>query len=157
MIRNACESDFMFCVAISRKAWPTFKERESIYHLFCKFFSNTCFVYEVDKQIQAFILGFISQVDPTLSYIHLIAVDPDFQRHGIARKLYEHFFNTARNFGALEVRLIVNPDNPISLGFHKSLGFSTSIKGTHILIDGVDSAKDYNGPGIHMVPMRRPI
>ena len=39
-IRNAAESNFYSCVLIARRAWPEFKERESIFHLFCKFFSN---------------------------------------------------------------------------------------------------------------------
>src|SRR6267143_6847803 len=92
LIRNARETDFVSCVHIARKAWPEFKERESIYHLFCKFFNNTCFVCEQNGEIRAFLLGFISQVDGSQAYIHLVAVDPSAQRQGFASQLYQKFF-----------------------------------------------------------------
>lgn len=154
-IRNAKESDFVICVEISRKAWPKFKERESIYHLFCKFFNNTCFVFEEGGDVEAFLLGFISQLDAKQGYIHLVVVDPSSQRKGIATRLYEAFFDTMREFRVWEVRLIVNPDNPGSIAFHEKLGFVPEIHGDTISVDGVLAAKDYNGPGIHMVPFVR--
>lgn len=155
LIRNARETDFMSCVLIARRAWPEFKERESIYHLFCKFFNNTCFVCEQDGEIRAFLLGFISQVDAAQGYIHLVAVDPSAQRQGLASKLYQRFFETARSLGARQVRLIVNPDNPGSLAFHEKLGFQPDLHGETIKIEGVLAVKDYNGPQIHMVPFSR--
>jgi ribosomal protein S18 acetylase RimI-like enzyme len=157
LIRNARETDFVSCVQIARKAWPEFKERESIYHLFCKFFNNTCFVCEQDGEIHAFLLGFISQVDGSQAYIHLVAVDPSAQRQGFASKLYQKFFEKAHALGAQVVRLIVNPDNPGSLVFHKKLGFQPKLHGDAIEIEGVLAVKDYNGPQLHMVPFFRPL
>ncbi len=154
-IRNAAESDFYSCVLIARRAWPEFKERESIFHLFCKFFSDTCFIFETGDETQGFLLGFVSQVDPAQAYIHLVAVDPSAQRQGIARRLYETFFDRVKNLGAHQVRLIVNPDNPGSLAFHRVMGFAPDLHGETVAIDGVLAAKDYNGPGIHMVPFVR--
>jgi ribosomal protein S18 acetylase RimI-like enzyme len=157
LIRNAREADFMSCVLIARRAWPEFKERESIYHLFCKFFSNTCFVCEHEGKIQAFLLGFLSQVDSSQAYIHLVAVDPSAQRQGLANSLYQTFFTTVRTMGAKQVRLIVNPDNAGSLAFHEKLGFEPDLHGDTIEVDGVWAVKDYNGPGLHMVPFSRPL
>jgi len=145
----------MSCVLIARRAWPQFKERESIYHLFCKFFNTTCFVCERDGNIVGFVLGFISQVNPRQAYIHLVAVDPSAQRQGLAEHLYQKFFNAAVALNAHEVRLIVNPDNSGSLAFHKKLGFQLALSGETIEIDGVLAVKDYNGPGLHMVPFSR--
>jgi ribosomal protein S18 acetylase RimI-like enzyme len=155
LIRNAQEGDFMSCVLIARRAWPEFKERESIYHLFCKFFSNTCFVCECDGEIQAFLLGFLSQVDSRQAYIHLVAVDPPAQRKGLANQLYQTFFDRVSRLGAQQVRLIVNPDNAGSLAFHKKLGFQVALNGGTIEVDGVLAVRDYNGPGLHMVPFSR--
>ncbi len=118
-IRKAREGDFVACVAIARRAWPEFHERESIYHLFCKFFSDTCFVAEADGAVGGFLLGFVSQVDPEEAYIHLVAVDPPHQRRGLARRLYEAFLAEARGRGVRRVRLIVNPDNAGSIAFHE--------------------------------------
>lgn len=157
LIRNARETDFMSCVVIAKRAWPEFKERESIYHLFCKFFNNTCFVCEREGKIQAFLLGFISQVDASQAYIHLVAVDPLAQRQGLANQLYQKFFETVNSLGARQVRLIVNPDNGVSLAFHKKLGFQAALHGDTIQVEGVLAIKDYNGPGLHMVPFSRSI
>lgn len=155
LIRNAKEKDFMSCVLIAQRAWPQFKERESIYHLFCKFFNDTCFVCEREGEIRAFVFGFISQVNSRQAYIHLVAVDPSAQRHGLAQQLYKKFFEAVDALGAREIRLIVNPDNGTSLAFHKKLGFQVDLTGEIVEVDGVLAAKDYNGPGLHMVPFCR--
>jgi ribosomal protein S18 acetylase RimI-like enzyme len=156
-IRNAREEDFVSCVLIAKRAWPEFQERNSIYHLFCKFFSNTCFVAEEDGKFLAFLLGFISQVNHLESYIHLVAVDPSAQRRGLASSLYHRFFEVVTGLGAQKVRLIVNPDNNESLLFHEKLGFKLDLHGDIVEISGVSAVKDYNGPGIHMVPFLRPL
>lgn len=151
MIRNAREADFWKCFKIAKKAWPTFKERPSIYHLFCKFFNSTCFVAEGNGKIHGFLLGFLSQVDPNEAYIHLVAVDPKHQRRGIARRLYDRFFKTVRRMGRRRVSLIVNPGNDRSLKFHEEYGFQKSSKGKKIRLKRVAAIKDYNGPRKHMV------
>lgn len=150
-IRNIEESDFMYCVNIVKKSWPQFKERESIYHLFAKYFYNTSFVVEDNGKIVAFLLGFLSQVDTVTAYIHLVSTDPQYQRRGIAGKLYQKFFDTVKSMGRKKVYLIVNPDNIQSLEFHKKLGFGVENVGTLITVDGVEAIKDYNGPENHMV------
>ena len=155
LIRNAQEPDFLSCVMIAKRAWPEFKERESIYHLFCKFFNNTSFVCEGDGRIQAFLLGFISQVDTSEAYIHLVAVDPPARRQGLAYQLYQKFFETVGCLGVRQVRLIVNPDNNVSLAFHNKLGFHADLTGDIIQVEGVLAVKDYNGPGLHMIPFSR--
>lgn len=154
-IRNIKEADFLACVNIVRESWSEFKERESIYHLFAKYFSNTCFVCEHDGKVVAFLLGFLSQVDEITAYIHLVSTDVHFQRKGFAATLYRHFFDMARNEGRKKVCLIVNPDNIPSLEFHKKLGFQISNKGNLVKIGEVDAVKDYNGPGNHMVMFSR--
>jgi predicted GNAT superfamily acetyltransferase len=153
-IRNAREADFVTCVSIAHRAWPEFKEREAIYHILCKYFNNTCFVSEENGDIQGFLLGFISQVDSHDGYIHLIVVDNSLQRRGIAGNLYTEFFKTVRGMGAKRVRLTIDPANAASLGFHASMGFQPEILGERIQVGSVWAAKDFNGPGKHMVPMR---
>lgn len=155
MIRNVRETDFWRCVEIARQAWPDFEERPSIYHLFSKFFNTTSFVAEDTGKIRGFLLGFLSQVDSREAYIHLVAVDPAYQKQGIARALYERFFEAVRGMGRRRIRLIVNPDNFGSLEFHKRLGFQAVTQGETVAIDGVVAVKDYNGPGIHMVPFQK--
>jgi ribosomal protein S18 acetylase RimI-like enzyme len=157
MIRNATEHDFLTCFDIAHRAWPTFKERESIYHLFCKHFSDTSFIYEQESTISGFALGFLSQTQPNVWYVHLIAVDPDSQKHGIAGALYQHVFARAREIGRSKISCIVNPDNPASLKLHAKLGFVIDTSGDVIVDHGVVAARDYNGPGLHMVRFNKQI
>ena len=151
-IRNIKEVDFLDCVNIVKKSWPEFKERESIYHLFSKYFSDTSFVIEQNSQVVSFLLGFLSQVDSSTAYIHLTSTNPQYQRRGYPSALYQHFFKIVHTKGRTKVCLIVNPDNKSSLEFHKKLGFYVANKGPIIkLLDNVEAVKDYNGPGNHMV------
>ena len=126
-------------------------------HRWCCQRPTTCFVSEENGTILAFLLGFISQVDAREAYIHLIVVDSPAQRHGIASSLYMEFFKTVRQMGATRVRLTVDPANTASLGFHTRLGFRPEIIGERIQVDNVWAAKDFNGPGRHMVPFVREI
>jgi ribosomal protein S18 acetylase RimI-like enzyme len=155
--RNARDQDFMKCVEIIKLAWPGFAERESVYHVFCKYFSTTSFVAESDQKIVGFLLGFLSQTEGHTAYIHLVATHPKYQRKGIARRLYERFFEAARMSGRNRVNLNVSPDNLVSLEFHKSLGFHPVLTGETVIVGGVEAAKDYNGPNNHMVPFEREI
>lgn len=146
----------MTCVTIARRAWPSFLERNSIYHIFCKHFSDTCFVAELDGGVRGFLLGFLSQTNRDQAYIHLVAVDPDCQRRGIARTLYQTFTQAVRKMGRRRINLIVNPDNIPSLAFHEGLGFQADVAGT-VLVDGTLAVRDYNGPGEHMTPLYKDI
>jgi ribosomal protein S18 acetylase RimI-like enzyme len=154
-IREIEETDFIRCVDIIRLAWPQFGERNSIYHLFSKHFSTTSFVVDEGGELIAFLLGFLSQTHPEAAYIHLVAVLPKHQHRGLATDLYGAFFEAAKRHGRRRVALIVNPDNAPSLEFHRKLGFEEKIEGPALLVNGVRAAKDYNGPGVHMVPFEK--
>ncbi len=154
LIRNAQERDFTSCVEVAKRSWPIF-EREAVYHLFCKFFNDTCFVCEHDETLDGFLLGFISQTNRAEAYIHWIVVDPSAQRRGVATRLYERFFEAARRFGAQRVRLTVDPANAASLALQKRNRFQPDLCGETILVGDVLAVRDYNGKGLHMVPFLR--
>jgi ribosomal protein S18 acetylase RimI-like enzyme len=121
-VRNAVEQDFARCYQMAKKVWPEFKERESIYHIFCKHFNNTCFLAQDNGKSVGFLFGFLSQTETKLAYIHLVVTVPDYQRRGVATLLYERFFRTVKRLRRTHVTLIVNPDNIVSLNFHKKMG-----------------------------------
>jgi uncharacterized protein len=58
-------------------------------------------------------------------YLDRIAVDPSVRRAGVGRLLYDAVFDHARTAGAGQVACEVNlePPNPGSQAFHRSLGF----------------------------------
>lgn len=138
---------------LAGKCAPIPIERDSIYHLFTKYFTNTCFVAEKDDQIVGYILGFTSQLEKNVAYIHNICVSPDSRRKKIGSSLYQKFFQNMKKEKCQKIFLIINPTNKLSISYHESLGFNVSKEGEEIYVEGVRASKDYNGPGKHMVVM----
>jgi ribosomal protein S18 acetylase RimI-like enzyme len=156
-IRTVKEKDFFEIMNLASKCDPIPVERDSIYHLFTKYFANTCFVAEIDNQIVGYILGFISQLEKNVAYIHNICIAPDLRRKKIGSGLYQKFFQNMKNEKCQKIFLIINPKNKLSISYHESLGFNISKEGEEFYVEGVRASKDYNGPGKHMVVMCKPL
>ncbi len=117
--------------------------------LFLQHFTSTSWVVEAESgELGAFLVGFRSADKPQLSYIHFVGVDPELRGAGIARMLYERFFEQAKASGCTEVRAITGPLNRRSQEFHAAMGFEA--RGDDD-IDGVMGYRDYDGPGEHRV------
>ncbi|MBS7623354.1 GNAT family N-acetyltransferase [Candidatus Bathyarchaeota archaeon] len=156
-IRGVEEEDFLEIMKVAAECAPVPLERDSIYHCFTRYFADTCFVAESRSLVVGFILGWISQVESTIAYVHNVCVMPDMRKKGIATRLYDRFIETVKVKGCKEVFLIVNPRNEASLRFHQALGFRISEEGEGIEVNGVRAVKDYNGPAQHMVVMYKTI
>ena len=102
--------------------------------LFFVHFRDTSFVMDDDGEIAGFLCGFRSQTHADEAYIHFVGVDPDRRGAGIARALYERFFEAVAP--RTIVRAVTAPVNERSVAFHQALGFE---------IDRVD--EDYDGHG----------
>lgn len=113
--------------------------------LFLQFFTQTSWIVESESgEIGAFLIGFRSQDDPDVAYIHFVGVDPELRRSGIAAGLYDLFFVEMRNRGCTEVRAITGSFNKRSQAFHAAQGFTAHGDRS---IDGVMAYSDYDGPG----------
>jgi ribosomal protein S18 acetylase RimI-like enzyme len=105
--------------------------------LFFVHFEGTSFVAETeDGKLAGFLVGFLSQTDPSESYVHFVGVAPEQRGSGLGGGLYERFFESAREHGCTTVRCVTSPANVDSRAFHEALGFE---------VDRV--AHDYDGPG----------
>jgi len=113
--------------------------------LFFIHFRDTSFVVEDAGRIVAFLVGFVSQSQPGQAYIHVVGVDPNRRREGLARGLYERFFAAVRARGCREVHLVTAPVNRESVAFHGRLGFVPQPGDAHA--DGVPVTADYDGRG----------
>jgi ribosomal protein S18 acetylase RimI-like enzyme len=88
-------------------------------------FGETSVVAERDREILAYLLGFIS---PDASgYIHAVAVRRSARRHGLARRLYDRFEEVVRARGATGLKAITSPENDGSRAFHEALGFDVEL------------------------------
>lgn len=102
-----------------------------------------------------FLVGFLSQSDPKVAYVHFVGVDPSLRRHGVAAGLYDRFFRLAVGRGVTRVDCITSPGNWVSLAFHTGLGFRVAPGDT--TIEEVAVQFDYDGPGLHRITFTRPL
>ncbi|MEL7671526.1 GNAT family N-acetyltransferase [Methanobacterium sp.] len=151
-IRSTLEEDFVEIADLAENCGPMETERNSIYHIFTKFFRSTSFVAELPSgELGGFILGFISQENPEDVYIHLLCVDPKMRGKHIGKKLVEKFAEEAALKECKKIYLITKPVNWNSISFYKKLGFLEDKSRETINILGVNAVKNYNGMGQHMV------
>lgn len=134
-IRDVKQSDFERVLELNDRAVPRVNaigKEELLY-----FQKNSRFFWVV--KYDSVIAGFMIVLPPDLDYQSLnyrfflhnyddflyvdrIVVDPEFQRKGIGKRLYEKI---SSEFPQSKITCEVNvePDNPESLAFHKAMGF----------------------------------
>ena len=98
-IRKVEEKDFLRIIDFTNNCAPIPRERNSIYHCLTRFFTNTCFVAERQGNIIGYILGWVSQVDNKIAYVHNICIMPEERRHKLATELYDGFIKTVKEIG----------------------------------------------------------
>lgn len=91
-------------------------------------------VAEDNGTMVGFLLGFMSQSESPVGYIHLVGIDPGHRRRGVGRTLYEEFTRAMQDAGVKKLKAITTPGNQGSVDFHKALGYS------------VELVSDYAGP-----------
>jgi ribosomal protein S18 acetylase RimI-like enzyme len=124
--------------------------------LFFQHFVDTSYLVEhADGTLGAFLIGFVSQSQPEVAYVHFAGVDPSLRRQGVAQALYERFFGEVSARGARVVRCVTSPANVASQTFHTGIGFE--IDASETLVDGVPVQVDYDGPGVDRVSFTRTI
>jgi ribosomal protein S18 acetylase RimI-like enzyme len=111
--------------------------------LFLNHFFDTSFVAEDGGEIVGFLVGFLSPSAEDEAYIHFVGVHPDRRRSGLARRMYEQFFDLARRNDRSVVTAVTASINESSIAFHRRMGFSVT-----------DPIEGYNGVGTTMVLFR---
>lgn len=143
-MRNLREEDHEFIVSVVDEWWGRLVSH-NLPKLFFHHFEDTSFAVEEDGEIVAFLIGFVSQSRPDEAYIHFAVVHPEYRGRGMAKALYERFFDEARNRGCERVRCITSPANEESIAFHKRLGFDIEVGDGES--DGVPIHRNYDGNG----------
>jgi predicted GNAT superfamily acetyltransferase len=107
--------------------------------LFLDHFHGTSFVAQDDEGLAGFLVGFLSPSLREVAYIHFVGVAPRARGHGLARLLYQTFFELAEADGRRIVRAITAPVNTGSIAFHTAMGFA--VDGPVPDYDGSSAAK----------------
>ncbi len=116
-------------------------------------FGNTAFVIRQEGRVVAYLLGFLSQTEPT-GYIHMVAVRKPYRREGLGRRLYEHFTACVRDKGCTMLKAFTQVNNAASITFHKAMGFE--LQGIPN-VDNIPVVRDYSGKGQDRVVFRKNI
>ena len=145
--RYVTASDYIPVISVIDDWWGGRHIADMLPKLFFQHFQDTSFIAEQDGKIVGFLIGFVSQTYPTESYmyIHFIGVHPDHRKDGIAKNLYQMFFDKVKEMGCEIVRCVTSPVNKTSIAFHTRMGFHID-KGTSE-VDGVPVTVNYDGQG----------
>jgi ribosomal protein S18 acetylase RimI-like enzyme len=124
-IRSARPDDYEPIVAVADQWWGR-PITHVLPRLFLDHFHRTSLIAERGDDLAGFLIGFLSPSLPDEAYIHFLGVSPGHRRRGLARTLYERFFDVARADGREIVRAVTSPVNTISIAFHRDLGFTVT-------------------------------
>jgi ribosomal protein S18 acetylase RimI-like enzyme len=91
-----------------------------------------CFVAEADGRVVGFILGdeTFEIIDDT-AHLEWIAVDEQYRRRGIARRLMEEAVAAIERLGKEAVVADIAADNPYSRGLAEKVGFAEGLSVTY--------------------------
>jgi ribosomal protein S18 acetylase RimI-like enzyme len=144
-IRRARPSDYDR-IAPLVDAWWSRPVLGSLPRLFLDHFHRSSLVAENDDGPTGFLIGIVSPSEVDQAYIHFVGVHPQARSIGLARNLYEEFFQIARANDRHVVRAVTAPTNAVSIAFHERLRFTVT-----------GPVRDYNGPGRDMMVFERRI
>lgn len=109
-----------------------------------------------DGTVVGFLLGFVAEKyadgrpgspkpGSKIGFVHLVGIDPDYRRRGVARMLYGAFEEACRDGGCVGIKAITTQGNEGSVRFHLALGYS------------VTTVDDYAGPGRARIVFEKPL
>ncbi|MDV3126033.1 GNAT family N-acetyltransferase [Mycobacterium sp. 21AC1] len=143
-VRAAVPSDFDLIIEVVDDWWGRPASRD-LTRLFLDHFHDTSLIASTPElPLAGFVIGFLSPAQPDAAYIHFTGVHPVMRRTGLARDLYNRFFEMARKAGRTKVKAITSPVNARSIAFHQAIGFDAS-----------EPIVDYDGPTLDRVVFQR--
>jgi predicted GNAT superfamily acetyltransferase len=125
LVRTAAAADYDQIIAVLDDWWGR-PVRQALPRLFLDHFHATSFVAERDGDLAGFLIGFMSPSLPGAAYIHFVGVHPHFRGNGLARVLYQRFFELAAADGRRVVSAVTAPRNTGSIAFHTAMGFTVT-------------------------------
>jgi L-amino acid N-acyltransferase YncA len=146
-IRPAKPGDYDRVIRVVDEWWGGRQMADMLPRLFFDHFTDTCFVAEDDAgELAGFLAGFLSQSKLREAYVHFVGVAPQRRRDGLARLLFERFFEAARAANRDVVHAVTSPVNTVSIAAHRAMGFEV-----------IAAPTDYDGEGRDRVLFERRI
>ena len=145
LIRPLEPADYGRVIAVVDEWWGGRAMAAMLPKLFFVHFAGTSFAAEEEGRLLGFLCGFRSQTFADEAYVHFVGVDPATRGRGIARALYERFFDAVAPRRL--VRAVTSPVNEASVAFHRAIGFE---------VDRIDESYDGRGESRVLLVWRRP-
>ncbi|MDX8046251.1 GNAT family N-acetyltransferase [Gracilibacillus sp. S3-1-1] len=142
-IRNVESSDYYVISPLINEWWGGRQMSDMLPKLFFDHFNNTSFVAEQEGEIIGFLIGFMSQSQQEVAYIHFVGVNPKQRKKQIGKQLYNEFFTVAKKNNRNVVRAVTSPVNKVSIAYHTKMGFQ--IEKGNKEDDGVSVFSNYDG------------
>lgn len=140
-IRNAGPSDHENVISVMPSWWDGRDLTSMLPKVFFVHFRNTAYIVELNETMVGFLVGFLSQVDERVGYIHFVGVHPEYRKAGIGRRLYQRFYDACTTNDRWIVKSCTSPINKLSIGFHLRMGFT--IEPGDGVVDGVPVTMNY--------------
>lgn len=154
--RRPTDADYARVISVVDEWWGGRRMRNLLPRLWFQHFAGTSWIAEDETgRLLGFVVGFISQDEPTTGYVHMIGSDPNRRRGGIGRALYERAFQDLGARGALRVSAVTWPGNRRSIDFHRAMGFAIDDGPGSQSIYGTPAFADYDGEGEDRVVFTR--
>jgi len=142
-LRTARPADYDAIAAVVDDWWGR-PVHGALPRLFLDHFHDTSFIAERHGELAGFLVGFMSPAQRDCAYIQFVGVAPGERKTGLARLLYETFFDLAVRDGRRVVRAVTAPVNSTSIAFHAAMGFAVT-----------GPIADYDGPSSPKVLFER--
>lgn len=158
-VESASRQDYMAIMRNLELYWEADDDRRLeririLHHpMFFEELGSSALVLRRDGVVAAYILGFYSQHEVPVAYVHMVATHKNFRRRGLASQLYQYFIETAVLHGCESVCAITSPTNLESIAFHESIGMMP--EGVSSSESDIPCLRDYAGPGEDRVKMKK--
>lgn len=134
-IREGRASDHEKVISIMPRWWGGRDLTSAVLKIFFIHFSNTTYVAELNDDMVGFLVGFLSQSDESVGYIHFVGVHPSQRKVGVGRLLYQKFYDVCTAKNRSIIKSCTSPINKLSIDFHLRMGFA--IEPGDGIVDGV--------------------
>lgn len=134
-IRNGRATDHENVISVMPGWWGGRDLTSAVLKVFFIHFSNTTFIAEMKDDLVGFLVGFLSQSEKNVGYIHFAGVHPDYRKAGIGRILYQKFYDACKTDDRFIVKSCTSPINKLSVAFHLRMGFG--IEPGDGIVDGI--------------------
>ena len=140
-IRTGRPSDHKNVISVMPEWWDGRDLTSMLPKVFFIHFHNTIFIAEVGNELVGFLVGFLSQSEDNVGYIHFVGVHPNCCKAGIGRRLYERFYDICKANARSTIKSCTSPINKLSIDFHLRMGFI--IESGDGTVDGVAVTRNY--------------